>query len=451
MSRTNLSYRLIAGIAAMLAVLPTANTHGQCADDQCSPASAALQVDAQAIVRITHERGRTRALGSGTLIEAEGEEGIILTCGHLFREGAGSVVVSFVDGRSFGAAIIKIDPVADLAALRIRNPQVPPIALAPEVPRRGEALISCGYGGDGRLSCNRGQLLGYARLSGAPADDVLELSGSARQGDSGGPVLDRQHRLVAVLFGTDGHVVDATHCGRVRRFLKGLLGQRRTAPAAPTVVAKPPALPNAPVSECRDELNRLAQSVREMNEALSAKVDGLAANVAVSLPAPRDSSVGEHPNDDTPSPPATADADSADAALDNLARAAEPWLSAKVAGWLVAFGVPGGLAGVAAGGIVWLVMRRSKRGLQGELSRLRAARSNAVATAGSEGDPTEQSGPVERHHNRYVPYEVTALDRAWAAAHAQVGEKYPGAVPYLKMVEGVKDQLLAGSSESQPS
>jgi hypothetical protein len=41
------------------------------------------------------------------------------------------------------------------------------------------------------------------------------------------------------------------------------------------------------------------------------------------------------------------------------------------------------------------------------------------------------------------------LDKAWATAHARVGERYPGAVPYLKIVEGIKDQLLSGSDEAQ--
>ena len=58
---------------------------------------------------------------------------------------------------------------------------------------------------------------------------------------------------------------------------------------------------------------------------------------------------------------------------------------------------------------------------------------------------------VQRHHNQYVPYELTTLDKAWASAHAHVGEKYPGAIPYLKMVEGVKDQLLSGSKSSEVS
>ena len=135
----------------------------------------------------------------------------------------------------------------------------------------------------------------------------------------------------------------------------------------------------------------------------------------------------------------------------SLAQAAEPWISARLAALLISIGVPTGLSGVAAGAVVWLLMRRGKKRLQSQLSRLQnrmsiAPTDGTVATA----QPAEPH-LIERHHNRYVAYEVTALDKAWAAAHAQVGEKYPGAVPYLKIAESVKEQLLAGNHDSQPS
>jgi hypothetical protein len=116
---------------------------------------------------------------------------------------------------------------------------------------------------------------------------------------------------------------------------------------------------------------------------------------------------------------------------------------------LVSLGIPGGIAGLAGAGAVWLAMRRGRRRLEQQLQRLQSREGNPPEDAATA--IPEQAGVVERHHNRYVPYEVTQLDRAWAAAHARVGERYPGAVPYLKIVEGVKDQLLSGSDEIQLS
>ncbi len=83
--------------------------------------------------------------------------------------------------------------------------------------------------------------------------------------------------------------------------------------------------------------------------------------------------------------------------------------------------MPGGIAGVAAGAVVYLVMRRGKARLQQQLDRLQAALPHDPAAGQTAGSPATETA-VERHHNRYVPYEVTQLDKAWAAAHAHVGE-----------------------------
>ncbi len=181
--------------------------------------SADLQVDARAIVRVFNAVGSGRAAGSGTLVDVGADHGLVVTCAHLFRDGSGTLSVAFPNQQTYAARLVKADAAADLAALVIAPPGVEPIAIAARYPRRGEPLVSCGYGGDGRLWCNRGQALGY--VAAAPSRDVetLELSGTARLGDSGGPVLDQNHQLAAVLFGTNGRVVDGTYCGRVRSFL----------------------------------------------------------------------------------------------------------------------------------------------------------------------------------------------------------------------------------------
>ncbi len=150
--------------------------------------------------------------------------------------------------------------------------------------------------------------------------------------------------------------------------------------------------------------------------------------------------------------------------VDAIAQAAEPWISSKFSALLVSFGVPSGVAGAAAGAAVWLLMRGGKARLQAELDRLKATAGTSgapptvigTATTSGAAPPASTTAPpaapdpavVERHHNQYVPYEASTIDKAWAAAHAHVGEKYPGAVPYLKMIEGVKDQLLSGNDSS---
>ncbi len=406
------------------------------------PDAGELAVDSRAIVRIVNTQGAARTFGTGTLIDVDAQRGLILTCAHLFRETVGTITATFADQTAFEAALVKIDPVVDLAALAIRAPRVRPIVIAEDYPKRGDPLVSCGYGSDGRLWCNRGQALGYVTLVGSQGSETLELTGAARFGDSGGPVLDRNHHLVAVLFGTNGRVVDGTICGRIRRFLADLSARfraRRLIPPRVKVQPLPgPVEPNPPLAQLPPPSTSPSTAAPPEPTSPETKRDPYASDVRP----------GElHPS--TIEPPAKTDP--IGRAADSLGNVAEPWISARLTALLISLGVPGGIAGVAAGATVWLVMRRGKKRLQAQLNRLKAG-ANASSSAAPAGSGDQRDPPtIERHHNRYVAYEVTALDKAWAAAHAHVGEKYPGAVPYLKIAEGVKDQLLAGSTDPQVS
>ena len=407
-------------------------------------AGSDLAIDSRAIVRIVNAGGSARTLGSGTLVEANDDEGLILTCAHLFRESVGTVSVVFPGREPLQARLAKIDAGADLAALIVGAPQVAPISIAQSSPERGDLLVSCGYGSDGRLWCNRGQALGYVTADGGQRLETLELSGAARFGDSGGPVLNRDHQLVAVLFGTNGRVVDATVCGRIHRFLADLLLRMRARRANRFAPPKHPLPGPVETSPPLAELPPRA-TVPPTMPPIVPPSPGDPKPLGTSDPA---SPGGPLKPPIVQLPPGL---EPIGRAADSLADAAQPWISARLAALLISIGVPGGISGVAAGAAVWLVMRRGKKRLHAQLSRLQ----NRVGSAPTDGtvataQPAEPQ-TIERHHNRYVAYEVTALDRAWAAAHAQVGEKYPGAVPYLKIAESVKEQLLAGNRDSQPS
>ena len=197
------------------------------------------QRELPAVVRVSNRQGATQALGSGTLVDKNREHGLVLTCAHLFDDGVGTVVVQFAGGKSYGAKVLEIDRAWDLAALLIYAPNVEPVAVADATPRIGTALESCGYGVDGRLWCNRGRLLRAVTAQGTPTPESFELSGSARQGDSGGPVLDGERRLVGVLFGANGQVVAATGCGPVRRFLARFSSRFRAATPSARANEKP--------------------------------------------------------------------------------------------------------------------------------------------------------------------------------------------------------------------
>jgi hypothetical protein len=149
------------------------------------------------------------------------------------------------------------------------------------------------------------------------------------------------------------------------------------------------------------------------------------------------------PQVNTPEPPAM------EAAADSVEALVKPWITSRLAALLISVGVPGGAAGLVSASAVWLVMRRGRRRLEERVKQLGAAQTTSLSPAPTSAGSDSQV--VERHHNRYVPYELSELDKAWAAAHAHVGEKYPGAVPYLKIAEGVKEQLLSGIKNPQVS
>lgn len=214
-----------------------------CVDGACCP----VNQPPGAVVRVVNTAGRERWYGSGTLVHKDDQRGIVLTCAHLFRERVGNVQVIFPGSEPAEATVLAVDRVWDLAALGIAPPSAESVKLAADYPRPGDLLRSCGYGPCGQYGCNQGQALGYVKTALAETYETLELSGSAREGDSGGPVFNDRGELAAVLWGTDGRTVGATYCGRVRKFLTALLARLRSLVRPPVQEESPPLAPLLPV------------------------------------------------------------------------------------------------------------------------------------------------------------------------------------------------------------
>ncbi|GAG40405.1 unnamed protein product, partial [marine sediment metagenome] len=172
-----------------------------------------------AACRIRNDFGREAYMGSGTLIDKDQRYGLVVTCQHIFRKGKGTITCSFPDGNRYKAVLLNTDGPWDLAALLIKPPPANPVTVASVAPKAGDTVTSCGYGPDGQYWCNRGRVTGYVRTQSTGSNETLELTGRARDGDSGGPVFNTKGQLVAVLWGTDGRTVGGTYCGRVDKFL----------------------------------------------------------------------------------------------------------------------------------------------------------------------------------------------------------------------------------------
>ncbi len=226
------------------------------------------------VARVVCQTPRGRNLGSGTLVDlghiAGGDRscGYVLTCGHLFESGTektAQITVDFPGGGNFAARLLSVDRQWDLAVLKIARPRAGAVTIATAAPRPGEWLSSCGYGRDGRYWCNRGRARGYVRPEGTPSFETLELSGMARQGDSGGPVLNSRGELVAVLWGTNGQVVGGTYCGRIRTFLARVFG------AAGENIQRPV----VPIRRDDSGQSRDGKRVGDVVERLRRRLDGL--------------------------------------------------------------------------------------------------------------------------------------------------------------------------------
>jgi hypothetical protein len=263
---------------------------GQCTGGTCQVPQTPPN---PAVCRVRNDHANERWYGSGTLIDTRDGKGLVITCWHIFREAQGTISVGFVGGQRCSARLIAADQAWDLAALEIDNPPTVTATIAADYPRPGEQLTACGYGPDGYYRCVAGQALGYVRTSRTDTDETLELTGAAREGDSGGPVFNARGEVCAVLWGTDGRTIGATYCGRIRKFLANILGRHRGQPAIAgggttppqggnsgggSTDAAPPPLPAAPLVPVeRPPCDGIKQAIEQIN-ALRADLQAIKAS-----------------------------------------------------------------------------------------------------------------------------------------------------------------------------
>jgi hypothetical protein len=182
-----------------------------------------------AVARIIVPEGEgVTSFGSGTLIDARDDFGLVITNWHVVRDAAGRIEVVFPNGfRSFARAL-KVNDDWDLAALVIWRPDgVRPVPLADIPPRPGDALTIAGYG-SGTYRAATGRCTKYFAPSLDLPKQLVEVSVQARQGDSGGPILNARGELAGVLFGASRGTTMGSYAPRVRDFLASVapdLGQ----------------------------------------------------------------------------------------------------------------------------------------------------------------------------------------------------------------------------------
>jgi len=182
-----------------------------------------------AVVRVVVPEGDSMSLGSGALVAINDTYGLVVTNWHVVRDGHGTATVIFPDGFRSTASVVRVDRDWDLAALVIWRPRVRPIPLGDRRPVIGEPLWIAGYG-RGNYRISGGQCTHYLSPGGRLPSDMIELSTQARQGDSGGPILNQQGELAGVLFGASWGKTCGSQCLRVKQFLDPVLCRFDTLP-----------------------------------------------------------------------------------------------------------------------------------------------------------------------------------------------------------------------------
>ena len=184
--------------------------------------SAAVDRVGSAVVRIDTERTITRRIdpffgdeamsglsqqqllrgqGSGFIID---RDGIILTNAHVVDR-ADKVTVILKDGRSLQGKVQGVDPVTDLAVVKISGAKNLPIALLgdSDIVKVGDWAIAVGnpFGLDNTVTLGIVSTLKRSSATVGMTDkrlDFIQTDAAINPGNSGGPLLDARGRVIGI-------------------------------------------------------------------------------------------------------------------------------------------------------------------------------------------------------------------------------------------------------------
>jgi len=132
--------------------------------------------------------------------------------------GSESVTVE-VDGQSYDASVVSYDSNADISILDVPDLPAPPLGFDMREAPSGTDAVVMGYPGGGDFTATPARIREIIQLSGPDIyhtttveREVYTIRGTVRQGNSGGPLIDREGRVLGVVFGA---AVDDTDTGFV--------------------------------------------------------------------------------------------------------------------------------------------------------------------------------------------------------------------------------------------
>ena len=140
---------------------------------------------------------RLTGSGSGVVVS---ESGHILTADHVIED-CKTLRVTQVGSSQIAAEVVGRDPRNDLALLKAASPLPTVVSLRIEALRNGEAVVAYGYPLGGLLASTGNVTFGNVSALVGLRDDsrMLQISAPVQPGNSGGPLLDMQGRLVGIV------------------------------------------------------------------------------------------------------------------------------------------------------------------------------------------------------------------------------------------------------------
>jgi S1-C subfamily serine protease len=121
--------------------------------------------------------------------------------------GSESVTVES-DGQTYDAVVVSYDPQADISILDVPGLQSAPLPFAEAPAQTGTDAVVMGYPGGGDFVATPARVREIIELNGPDiyhtqtvTREVYTIRGSVRQGNSGGPMINREGQVLGVVFG----------------------------------------------------------------------------------------------------------------------------------------------------------------------------------------------------------------------------------------------------------
>ncbi len=161
-------------------------------------------VDIEVSGRFVDQYGRKRYgtwVGSGFVMDSTG---LIATNAHVV-DGAETITVVIHDGTSTPGTVVGMDNDHDLAVVRVERTDLPPLELATDISLQvGDPVIAAGnaLGLEGNPSITVGIISALNRSidlnDGSSLTNLIQTDAAISSGDSGGPLLSEDGRVVGV-------------------------------------------------------------------------------------------------------------------------------------------------------------------------------------------------------------------------------------------------------------